>query len=117
MAKFALAPDDVVRMAHDRYRRRSVTTIGTVTEVEVAKLFDIQLVYLQTYLPNLNLIERVWKFVKKKALANRHFADFRSFQNAIDSVLDGLDTTFQAQTATLPTHNFETLNRPPVCTV
>ena len=46
MAKFALAPDDVVRVAHDRYRRRSVTTIGTVTEVEVAKLFDIRLVYL-----------------------------------------------------------------------
>ena len=90
---------------------------GTVTEVEVAKFFDIRLVYLLTYSPNLNLIERVWKFVKKKTLANRHFADFRSFQNAMDSVLDGLDTTFQAQTATLPTHNFETLNRPPVCTV
>ena len=70
-----------------------------------------------TFSPNLNLIERVWKFVKKKTLANRNFADFRSFQNAIKDVLDGLDTTFQAQMATLPTHNFETLNRPPVCTV
>ena len=46
MAKFALAPDDVVRVAHARYRRRSVTTVGTVTEVEVAKLFDFRLVYL-----------------------------------------------------------------------
>ena len=108
MAKFALAPDDVVRVAHDSYRRRSVTFVGTVTEVEVAKVFDFQLVYLPTYSPNLNLIERVWKFVKK-ALANRHFADFRSFQNAINDVLDGLDTTCQAQMATLLTHNFETL--------
>ena len=46
MAKFALAPDDVVRVAHDRYRRRNVTFVGTVTEVEVAKVFDFQLVYL-----------------------------------------------------------------------
>ena len=67
-----------------------------------------------TYSPNLNLIERVWKFVKKKALANRHFADFRSFQNAINDVLDGLDTTFQAQMATLLTHNFETLSKPSI---
>ena len=77
----------------------------------------IDLVYLPPYSPNLNLIERVWKFVKKKALANKPFADIRSFQNAISDVLDGLDTTFRSQMATLPTHNFETLNRPSVCTV
>lgn len=133
------------------HRLLRVTTVGTVTEVEVAKLFDqlrkahpdepihvvldnaryqhtkfvravakvfdIQLVYLPTYSPNLNLIERVWKFVKKKALRNKHFADFRSFQNAINDVLDGLDTTFQAQMATLLTHNFETLSQPSICTV
>ena len=57
---------------------------------------------LPTYSPNLNLIERVWKFVKKKALANRHFADIRSFQNAINDVLDGLDTTFQARRPRCP---------------
>ena len=83
----------------------------------MAKVFGIRLVYLPTYSPNLNLIERVWKFVKKNALANRHFADFRSFQNAIDDVLDGLDTNFQAQMATLLTHNFETLSKPSICTV
>ena len=128
-----------------------VTTVGTVTEVEVAKLFDqlrkahpyeaihvvldnaryqhtkfvravakvfgIRPVYLPTYSPNLNLIERVWKFVRKKALANKHFADFRGFQEAINDVLDGLDTTFQAQMATLLTHNFETLSKPSICTV
>jgi transposase len=127
-----------------------VTTVATVTEVEVAKLFDqlrkahpneaihvvldnaryqhtkfvravakifdIQLVYLPTYSPNLNLIERVWKFVKKKALMNKHFADFRSFQNAINEVLQGLGTTFRPQMKTLLTHNFETLRKPSICT-
>ena len=40
----------------------------------------IKLLFLPAYAPNLNLIERVWKFLKKKLLANRyyeHFADFR----------------------------------------
>jgi transposase len=33
-----------------------------------AKLLDIELLYLPAYSPNLNLIERLWKFVKKKCL-------------------------------------------------
>ena len=55
--------------------------------------------------------------MNKKTLPNRHFADFRRFQNAINDVLDGLDTTFRSQMATLPTHNFETLSKPSICTV
>ena len=30
-----------------------------------AKLLDIELLYLPAYSPNLNIIERLWKFVKK----------------------------------------------------
>ena len=36
-----------------------------------AILLDIELVFLPSYSPNLNLIERYWKFVKKKCLYNR----------------------------------------------
>ncbi|CAD7853876.1 MAG: Mobile element protein, partial [Olavius algarvensis Gamma 1 endosymbiont] len=32
----------------------------------------IQLVFLPSYAPNLNLIERFWKFFKKKTLYNRY---------------------------------------------
>ena len=36
--------------------------------MEVAQTLDIELLYLTTYSPNLNLIERLWKFVKKQCL-------------------------------------------------
>lgn len=36
--------------------------------IEYAKELGIELLFLPTYSPNLNLIERLWKFVKKKCL-------------------------------------------------
>jgi transposase len=35
---------------------------------QLAARLNIELLYLPSYSPNLNLIERVWKFVKKEAL-------------------------------------------------
>jgi transposase len=74
----------------------------------VAQYARIDLEYLPPYSPNLNLIERVWKFVKKSALANRSFADAAAFQSAIDATLDGLATTHRDAMATLLTLRFET---------
>ena len=34
---------------------------------KTSKLFDIELLYLPSYSPNLNLIERMWKFVERNA--------------------------------------------------
>ena len=39
---------------------------------EKAKQCNIQLVYLPPYSPNLNLIERLWKFFKKKIRRNKY---------------------------------------------
>jgi len=32
------------------------------------------------YSPNLNLIERLWKLVKKRCLANRYYENFNNFK-------------------------------------
>lgn len=42
----------------------------------------IKLLYLPPYAPNLNLIERVWKFFKKKVLANTYYESFTEFRIA-----------------------------------
>ena len=42
----------------------------------------IKLQYLPPYAPNLNLIERVWKFFRKKVLANRYYESFLDFREA-----------------------------------
>lgn len=75
----------------------------------VAAFARIDLVYLPPYSPNLNLIERVWKFVKKTALANRSFPDYPAFKAAIDATFDELGTTHKKAMATLLTFRFEPL--------
>jgi len=53
----------------------------------VAWQLDIHLVFLPPYSPNLNIIERLWKFVKKKCLYARYYQSFQEFQNAICQTL------------------------------
>jgi transposase len=50
---------------------------------EVAKKLNINLVYLPSYSPNLNLIERYWGFLKKHILTNRYYETYESFREAI----------------------------------
>jgi len=42
----------------------------------------IKLVFLPTYSPNLNLIERLWKFFKKTVLYNQYYEDLKEFRKA-----------------------------------
>ena len=73
-----------------------------------AKALGIELLFLPSYSPNLNLIERLWKFVKKEVLNSRHHQDFKKFQEAIDGCLADMPTKHQGKLATLLTHNFQT---------
>lgn len=43
---------------------------------------NIKLVFLPPYSPNLNLIERFWKFFKKKVLYNKYYCNVRTFREA-----------------------------------
>jgi transposase len=80
----------------------------------LARSLRIELLYLPSYSPNLNLIERLWKFVKKEALASRYRPTFAEFQNAIDDCLDHLDTRYRDQMESLLTPNFQTFGFEPV---
>jgi len=53
----------------------------------LARSLRMELLYLPSYSPNLNLIERLWKFVKKEALASRYRRTFAEFIDAIDDCL------------------------------
>ncbi len=52
-----------------------------------ARLFEIELLYLPSYSQNLNLIERVWKFVKRKCLYSTCYCDFEAFAQAVSQCL------------------------------
>ena len=68
---------------------------------DLAEALNIKLLFLPSYSPNLNLIERLWKFVKKVALNSRYQGSFVQFQRSIDGCLDQLRTTHLPQIATL----------------
>jgi transposase len=56
--------------------------------IEKAAELGIELLFLPPYSPNLNLIERLWKWVKTKCLAARILGDFDEFRNSIEHCLD-----------------------------
>ena len=78
---------------------------------EEAARLNIDLLFLPSYSPNLNLIERLWKFTKKKALRGKHYKDFTLFQQAIDTCLDQTATKYRDDMKTLMTLNFQTFDK------
>jgi transposase len=60
-----------------RYYRAKIVT-------EYLQTSRIQLIFLPPYAPNLNLIERYWKFFKKKVLYGTYYETFDRFKLACD---------------------------------
>ena len=57
---------------------------------ELAVQMGISLIYIPSYSPNLNLIERFWKFTKNR-LRTKYYDDFDVFKRTIDSIVDSAD--------------------------
>jgi transposase len=74
---------------------------------ELAASLKIELAYLPPYSPNLNLIERFWKFVKKRCLYSKYYSEFDAFQAAITDCIESAHTTHRDELKTLLTHNFQ----------
>src|SRR5262249_10585985 len=74
----------------------------------------ITLLYLPGYSPNLNLIERIWKFVKKACLRAVYHATYDDSTGAIDQGLATLGTTHKAKMDSLLTHNSQTFDAVPL---
>ena len=70
----------------------------------------ITLVFLPPYSPNLNLIERYWKFFKKKVLYNRYFETFDEFKTTCEDFFDQ-STSHVDELCSLLTENFQILGR------
>lgn len=83
-----------------RYQKCAVVT-------ELATQLKIELLYLPTYSPNLNLIERLWKHLKKTCLNSTYYADFASFKQAIQHFLDSTATLHKEALDSLLTLKFQ----------
>jgi transposase len=74
---------------------------------QCAEALDIELLFLPPYSPNLNLIERVWKLVKKLALTARTLSDFDAFAESITQTVEHLETEHREELLGLLTPNFQ----------
>jgi transposase len=66
----------------------------------------IKLAFLPSYSPNLNLIERLWKFFKKKVLYNKYYPNLGSFRQACIQFFRNIGD-FKKEITTLINHDFE----------
>ena len=73
----------------------------------VAQALGIELLYLPTYSPNLNLIERFWKFVKKECLYAKTYENFAAFQAAIRQCIEKAATEHKEELDSLLTWKFQ----------
>jgi len=73
----------------------------------LAEELNIHLLFLPSYSPNLNLIERLWKFLKRRALYGRYHPAFADFRAAIEAEIARLSTEHRLSLAALMTHNFQ----------
>jgi transposase len=80
----------------------------------LAASLGIELLYLPGYSPNLNLIERLWRFLRKESLDSTYYEDYERFTAAIDRCLDDLPTVHKGQMETLLTHKFQTFEDVPL---
>ena len=83
---------------------------------EVAERLGIELVFLPTYSPNLNLIERVWKLVKSHVLNSAYHETFDVFCRTIQQCIDTLHSKLESEMSTLITENFRIVNEAEIIT-
>jgi len=80
----------------------------------LAASLGIELLYLPGDSPNLNLIERLWRFVRKETLDSTYYEAYEQFTAAIDQCLNGLPTIHKGEMDTLLSHKFQTFGDVPL---
>lgn len=97
--KYGSQPITVV-LDNARYQR-----CRAVMDYAVEK--GVELLFLPSYSPNLNLIERLWKFVKNQCLYSRYYETVSSFKTAINNCLTNIESKSEIQS--LMTLKFQVL--------
>lgn len=76
---------------------------------ERLKNSKIKQVFLPPYSPNLNLIERLWKFMRKKVINTHFYRKFDDFKKALLLFFENIED-FKAELETLISWNFHIPN-------
>ena len=119
----ALSVCDILRKIRERYVDMSITIVLDNARyqkcrivLDLAKQLDIELLYLPSYSPNLNIIERLWKFIKKKCLYSKYYETFDLFKSAISDCLNKTGTEYKTELDSLLNLKFQTFEKTQIMT-
>ena len=109
IAALSLTGPITLVMDNAKYQRNAVV-------MALAESLKIRLLFLPSYSPNLNLIERLWKFMKRTTLRGCYYPNFAEFKTAIESCIEQIPTTHRSKLETLMTRKFQTFENASVMT-
>ena len=90
-----------------RDNARYYTSVLVKKYLETSK---IEVIPLPSYSPNLNLIERLWKFFKKKVIYNQYYETFDEFQREVNKFFRYGVIKYRKAIKKLLTENFHIFN-------
>jgi transposase len=83
-----------------------------------AKNVGVELLFLPSYSPHLNIIERLWKWMKKDCLYSKYYDSFDKFQKAIDKSAEKINNQIDNnETGDLFALNFQSFSKAQIYTV
>ena len=103
--KFKHAPGTLINCILDNAKYQK----SSVIQEYISNNLNIKLHYLPAYSPNLNLIERLWKFMHKHVTNNQYYERYENFKYSILSFLKNIDN-YKDELNTLLTFKFQKLN-------
>jgi hypothetical protein len=86
-------------------------TITLTSSAKLPKNGRLSCYICQRTHPNLNLIERFWKSLKRKVTRNRFYATFAEFRSAVQKVLNNI-TAYRDGLTTLMIERFQLFTAP-----
>jgi len=78
--------------------------------LEIAARLNVEILFLPPYSPNLNLIERLWKFVRKECLYDKYYEHFSLFNQSISDCLSQTTGRHQPALRSLLTLSFQSFS-------
>lgn len=105
---------ELLRLLVTRYPRTRITLVLDNARYQRCRLvqdlaaqLNIELMFLPSYSPNLNLIERLWKLLKSRCLNGKYYETFDQFQQAIHDSIGKLATEYKSDVHSLITRSFQ----------
>jgi transposase len=78
---------------------------------QYAAALGIELLYLPSYSPQLNLIERMWRFIRKKCLYSKYYPDFSLFKQAIEECIRDAPAEHREELESLLSWKFQSFEK------